>query len=237
MELKIKGNVGYTSTLLIEYIDLAMNSGEIILLMGNNGMGKTTLIHSLLNQTSLLSGEITIDNEPIHQLSNQEIAKKIAVVFSSKNIPYHYTTRDLISLGRFIHYPYYFELKKEDEELVNQVIKQLGLGNFEQTQLENLSDGNLQKAFIGRALVQESPIIILDEPSAHLDETNKIMLYRLLRKLAKEENKLILFSSHDWRLAKEFSDKIAYIRDKKLQFDIVEKIISSNEELYLPIQL
>lgn len=237
MELKIENaDIGYGKLTLIENVNMTLKKGEMILLMGNNGMGKTTLIKSILNQIPLLTGKILVDNQEHHQLKNQEIAKKIAVVFSSKNIPHHYTTKDLVSLGRFIHYPYYFELNQRDKALVHQIISALGLSEFEYISLQNLSDGNLQKAFIARALVQESPMIILDEPTAHLDESNKIMLYTLLRKLAKENGKTILFSSHDWRLAKMFSDKIAYIKNKKMQFGEIKKIISENKELNTPIQ-
>ncbi|PIE50104.1 MAG: ABC transporter [Flavobacteriales bacterium] len=237
MELIIQNaHIGYPNTPLVKEINLKMTKGEVVLLMGNNGMGKTTFIKSILNQIPLLSGDILINHQSIKNIAPQEIAKKIAVVFSTKNKPYHYTTRDLIALGRWTHYPFYFDLNAKDKTLIDKVIEDLGLKKYENTRLENLSDGNLQKAFIARALVQESPMIILDEPTAHLDESNKIMLYQLLRSLAKENNKMILFSSHDWRLAKEFSDKIAYIKNQKMQFGQVESIMNNNNELCQPIQ-
>ncbi|REC56456.1 ABC transporter ATP-binding protein, partial [Chryseobacterium piscium] len=138
---------------------------------------------------------------------------------------------DLISLGKYIYYPFYFELKKEDREEVSNIILELDLEQYKNTPLKNLSDGNLQKAFIGRALTQNSPIIILDEPTTHLDEKNKIIILKTLRKLAKEQNKLILFSSHDWRLAKEFADKIWYVKNKALFSGIVEDILLKHDEL------
>ena len=100
--------------------------------------------------------------------------------------------------------------------------------------LNQLSDGNLQKAFIGRALAQNSPMIILDEPTTHLDEENKIIILKLLRNLAKNQNKLILFSSHDWRLAKEFADKIWLITNEKLEAGITEEILLKHDELLNP---
>ena len=188
MHLEVnKANIGYNKTLILN-ANTSLNLGEVCLLIGNNGVGKTTLIKSILHQTPLLSGEISINNKNIKNLSVKEIAENIAVVFSKSIIPQNYTVEDLISLGKYIHYPFYFELKKEDRKEVSDIIKELDLDQYKHTLLRNLSDGNLQKAFIGRALTQNSPIIILDEPTTHLDEKNKIIILKTLRKLAKEQN-------------------------------------------------
>lgn len=234
MHLHIKqADIGYDKT-LISNADASLNLGEVCLLIGNNGVGKTTLIKSVLHQVPLLNGEISINNKNIKHLSVKEIAEHIAVVFSKSVIPQNHTVEDLISLGKYIYYPYYFELKKEDKKEVSEIIKELDLDQYKHTFLRNLSDGNLQKAFIGRALTQNSPIIILDEPTTHLDEKNKITILKTLRKLAKEQNKLILFSSHDWRLAKEFADKIWYVKDKTLYSGMVEDVLLQHEELINP---
>ncbi|MFL9832717.1 ABC transporter ATP-binding protein [Chryseobacterium terrae] len=231
MHLQInQANIGYDKT-LISNANTSLNLGDVCLLIGNNGVGKTTLIKSILHQNSLLSGEILINNKNIKHLSVKEIAENIAIVFSKAVIPQNYTVEDLISLGKYIYYPFYFELKKEDREEVSHIIEELDLVQYKNTLLKNLSDGNLQKAFIGRALTQNSPIIILDEPTTHLDEKNKIIILKTLRKLAKEQNKLILFSSHDWRLAKEFADKIWYVKDQQLFSGIVEDILLKHDEL------
>lgn len=231
MHLQInQANIGYNQ-ILISNADATLNLGDVCLLIGNNGVGKTTLIKSILHQIPLLSGEISINNKNIKNLSVKEIAENIAVVFSKSIIPQNYTVEDLISLGKYIYYPFYFELKKEDREEVSGIITELDLDQYKHTLLRNLSDGNLQKTFIGRALTQNSPIIILDEPTTHLDEKNKIIILKTLRKLAKEQNKLILFSSHDWRLAKEFADKIWYLKDNHLHTGIVEDVLLQHEEL------
>ncbi|KFF01206.1 ABC transporter [Chryseobacterium formosense] len=231
MHLQInQANIGYNKT-LISNANAHLNLGEVCLLIGNNGVGKTTLIKSILHQIPILSGEISINHKKVQHLSVKEIAAYIAVVFSKSIIPQNYTVEDLISLGKYIYYPFYFELKKEDREEVLHIIEELDLVQYKNTLLKNLSDGNLQKAFIGRALTQNSPIIILDEPTTHLDEKNKIIILKTLRKLAQEQNKLILFSSHDWRLAKEFADKLWYVKDNQLYSGIVEDILLQHEEL------
>lgn len=231
MHLQInQANIGYNTT-LISNTNANLNLGDVCLLIGNNGVGKTTLIKSILHQNPLLDGEISINNKNIKHLSVKEVAENIAVVFSKSIVPQNYTVEDLISLGKYIYYPFYFELKKEDRDEVSTIIDELDLNQYKHTLLKNLSDGNLQKAFIGRALTQNSPIIILDEPTTHLDEKNKIIILKTLRKLAKEQNKLILFSSHDWRLAKEFADKIWYVKDSHLYSGIVEDVLLQHEEL------
>lgn len=234
MHLQInQANIGYNKS-LISNINTNLNLGEVCLLIGNNGVGKTTLIKSILHQIPVLGGEIFINDKNVKNLSVKEIAENIAVVFSKSVIPQNYTVEDLISLGKYIYYPFYFELKKEDREEVSEIITALDLDQYKHTLLRNLSDGNLQKAFIGRALTQNSPIIILDEPTTHLDEKNKIIILKTLRKLAQEQNKLILFSSHDWRLAKEFADKIWYVKDSQLYSGMVEDVLLQHDELMNP---
>ena len=234
MFLELKNTkIGY-ETPLMKGVNTALDLGDICLLIGNNGVGKSTLIKSILNQVAVLEGEILLENQCIKTLSNKEIAEKIAIVFSKSTIPPNLTLIDLISLGKYIHYPYYFELNSEDKNEVDDIIKRLNLKQYRDFPLSQLSDGNLQKAFIGRALAQNSPFIILDEPTTHLDEENKIMILKLLRNLAKTQHKLILFSSHDWRLAKEFADKMWLINDGILDAGITEDILLKHDELLNP---
>lgn len=231
MFLEIKeASIGYQKTLISD-INTHLNLGDVCLLVGNNGVGKTTLIKSILHQIPTLSGTIFVDHKNIKELSAQQIAEKIAIVFSKSIVPQNYTVEDLISLGKYIYYPFYFELNPKDRNEVSKIIEDLNLQQYKTTLLKNLSDGNLQKAFIGRAIAQNSPIIILDEPTTHLDEENKIIILKTLRNLAKQHNKLILFSSHDWRLAKEFADKMWYVKNTKLQAGLVEDLLLKNEEL------
>lgn len=231
MFLELKNTtIGY-QTPLIKEVETSLDLGEICLLIGNNGVGKTTLIKTILNQIEILKGEVVLNRKNTKTLSSKEMAEQIAVVFSKSQIPSNYTVRDLISFGKYIHYPYYFELNESDKQEVEEIIESLNLSHYKDFQLTQLSDGNLQKAFIGRALAQNSPMIILDEPTTHLDEENKIIILKLLRDLAKNQNKLILFSSHDWRLAKEFADKIWLINNEKLSAGITEEILLKNDEL------
>lgn len=217
-------SIGYRFP-MVENIDASLKLGEVCLLMGRNGIGKTTLIRSIFGQVPLHFGDILIDGNSISNLSGREIAMRVAVVYSKSLVPEHYTVRELISLGKLMHYSYYFELTDEDKNEVDCLISILDLNRYEDTPLCRLSDGNLQKTFIGRALFQGSPMMVLDEPTTYLDEENKHEILKLLRDLAKKHHKLILFSCHDWRSAREISDKAWMIKDQKLYSGLTEDIL------------
>ena len=210
--------IGYRESLILS-IDAELSLGEVCLLVGNNGIGKTTLMRTILGQIPPMEG----------QVSPEQIPKWISMVFSKTQVPENYTVMDLVSLGKYIHYPYYFKLNSDDLQEVEEIIDSLNLTSYKDFPLKKLSDGNLQKAFIGRALAQNTPMIILDEPTTYLDEENKMMILNLLKKLAKEKNKAILFSSHDWRLAKDFSDKIWWLKDHRLKTGEIPKETTSAE--------
>ncbi|WP_018674518.1 ABC transporter ATP-binding protein [Riemerella columbina] len=229
--LKFKNlTIGYKSP-LIRNINIKTHLGEVVLMVGDNGIGKTTLIKSILKQISLLEGRIEINNTSIDKLDHQAIAQMVSVVLSKYQLPEHYTTKDLIALGKYIHYPYYFKLTQQDAQEINHIISQLGLSSYADKKLSQLSDGNLQKAFIGRAIAQNTPIIILDEPTTHLDEKNKIAILKLLRQLAKEQNKLIIFSSHNWRLAQQYADQLWWLHSGRLHHGLVEDMLLTHPEL------
>ena len=222
--------IGYDKP-LITNINTYLKQGDVCLIIGNNGIGKTTLIKTLLRQIPILSGEIFINNKNLKKSSLDDISKLISIVFSKAEIPNNYTTNDLISFGKFTHYNYYIKLSQKDNQEIENIIKKLNLENYKNHYLKTLSDGNFQKALIGRALAQNTPFIILDEPTNHLDEQNKISILKILRNMAKKMGKTILFSSHDWRLATKFSDKIWYIKDKPLFSGLTEDILNQHSEL------
>lgn len=229
LEIK-KAHIGYEKP-LINTINATLKLGDVALLIGNNGVGKTTLIKTLLKQLPLLSGQILINGDDINTYNSKSIAELISIVFSKSEIPSNYTVFDLISFGKYIHYPYYFKLNKKDIQEIEDIISRLQLEQYRDTLLIHLSDGNLQKVFIGRALAQNSPVIILDEPTTHLDEDNKLMILKLLRDLAKNDQKLVLFSSHDWRLAKEFSDQLWWVKNNLMISGLTEEVLLNNQDL------
>ncbi|MDO6437209.1 ABC transporter ATP-binding protein [Cyclobacterium sp. 1_MG-2023] len=182
--------------------------GELTCMMGPNGVGKSTLLKAILNQNPPIKGTILMGKKEIGLLDDQERAKTIAVVLTEKIRSGLMTVRELVALGRTPHTGWLGHLSKTDNEIVERVLKVTHLDLISGKKLAELSDGQRQKAMIARALAQDSGILILDEPTAHLDLTNRFEIMHLLKKLAKEAHKAILVVTHDLEVAMETADQL-----------------------------
>lgn len=221
--------IGYTSTLV--FTDFAeIIPGTITLLLGENGTGKTTTFRSLLGQIPLLGGEASILSRSLAKLTTKDISRAVAVAFSKTNAPPGLQTFDFVALGRFVHSPYFINLSRENKYLVEKTLERFDLQKFRNIPVQELSDGNLQKAQIAMTAAQQTPLLFLDEPTTHLDNRNKQLILQSLRDLADRENKGILISTHDWQHALPFADQVWLIKEGKLETgfpaDIIQKYSS-----------
>ena len=191
-----------------ESINISLQQGKLTCLMGANGIGKSTLIKTLTGVLTPLSGEVRIGSQNINSLNNLQKAQTISVVLTDRPATGYMNVRDLVSLGRFPYTNWQNSFSNDDIEIVERAIQAVGLTEQANTALSELSDGNFQKAIIGRALAQDTTILVLDEPTIHLDVNNKTVIIKLLRKLSREANKSILMSTHDLELAMSFADKL-----------------------------
>lgn len=192
--------IGYKQPLFkIEH--LLLETGKTIALMGKNGCGKTTLLQSLLGTVKPIVGEISINDVKLNQITDKERTKCISFVPSKFEGVQNLTVKQLVALGRTPFTNVLGKTSLKDEEKVETIIKTLELESIQDKSTHLISDGERQKAMIGKALAQETDIIILDEPTAFLDYSNRLKTIQLLSSLAKLENKLILFSSHNVDLA------------------------------------
>jgi len=205
-------SIGYSQNqktkTVAEKINISLQHGKLTCLMGPNGIGKSTLIKTLTGVLPPISGAVAIGAQNINTLNHLQKAQTIAVVLTEKPSAGYMNVRDLISLGRFPYTNWQNSFSDKDEEIVNNAIQAVGLSDQSNRPLGELSDGNFQKAIIGRALAQDTAVLILDEPTIHLDVNNKTIIIKLLRKLSKEANKAILLSTHDLELAMSFADKL-----------------------------
>jgi len=191
---------------LIEGINLELTSGNFVALVGQNGVGKSTLIRTLTGLHPALAGDIILDGKSISKYSQTEVAKKIAVVLTGKPESLNLSVLELIALGRHPHTGWLGVLKESDKEVIEAALSQMEINYIATKKLFELSDGQLQKVMIARALAQDTELIILDEPTSHLDLKNKIEVLELLRKIAKS-GKGVLISTHEIQLTASACDQ------------------------------
>ncbi len=189
-------------------LNLSAIPGELVALIGSNGIGKSTLLRSLCGFQEILSGKICFNNQPLNQYKNRDLAKIMSFVSTEVVRVQNLRVRDLLALGRFPYTNFIGTLTDEDLLMVDKAIDLVGLRGYEDRMLDELSDGERQRAMIARSLVQDTPVIILDEPTAFLDIRNKYEIIHLLHNFARNENKTIVFSTHDLNIATSEVDKI-----------------------------
>lgn len=208
--------VGYEESTVLEDISLTVYAGDMICLMGANGSGKSTLLRTICGLNKKKSGNVFIENKEIEMLQNSELSKLISIVLTERSNINGLSVEDIVRLGRFPYTNVWGKLQEHDRQIINQSIELLNLEDIRTSLAEELSDGQLQKVFIARALVQDTPIIILDEPTSYLDVSSKLELMSVLERISTEKNKALIFSSHDWDLVLEMCSKVWLIENKSL---------------------
>jgi iron complex transport system ATP-binding protein len=198
---------------VLKEINLSFSSGDFIGIVGLNGVGKSTLLKSLSGLLPLLNGEIHIDERSVTDYLLNDLAKKIAIVLTEKIGGFNLTSYDVVAAGQMPYTNSFNRLENENLAIIDAAIKTCGITDHQHKLLNELSDGLFQKTIIAKALAQQTPIMLLDEPSAFLDYASKHDLFLLLKKLAHEQNKCILVSSHDLDLLLKYCSKLLVISD------------------------
>lgn len=201
-------SVGYGNTIVQGDLNLAASEATMISLIGTNGTGKSTLLRSIALLQPVSSGIVMVDGKDISQIHPAERAKKISVVLTDVINTQHLSVFDLVAMGRMPYTSWSGRLSAEDRKIVEQSIKQVNLSFKSAKMVNELSDGERQRASIARALAQDTPLILLDEPTSHLDLPNRVEIMLLLRRLAEEQGKTIIISTHELNLAFQMSHQI-----------------------------
>ncbi len=200
------------------HLDFQLPAGKLTCLLGANGAGKSTLLRTLSASQPPLSGELLLMSKPIETYSERERSRTIGVVLTDKTQAGGLTVYELVALGRQPHTGFFGRLHKHDRAIIRQALEAVGIAHKAQSHTAELSDGERQKVMIAKALVQECPLILLDEPTAFLDVVSRIEIMNLLRRLAAEENKAILLSTHDIEQALVTADSLWLLsREKGLE--------------------
>lgn len=197
-----------------DHINADINRGELTCLLGANGIGKSTLLRTLSAFQPKLSGEIRIQGKEIEKYTDKQLSRVIGVVLTDRLDIRNMTSEELIGLGRSPYTGFWGGLSKEDKKIVADAIALIRIENLAHRMVQTLSDGERQKVMIAKALVQETPIVFLDEPTAFLDFPSKVEIMQLLHHLSRETGKTIFLSTHDLELALQIADKL-WIMDKE----------------------
>ena len=205
--------VGYGEKAVLSDINQTLQAGQMVCLLGANGAGKSTILRTLAGFLPPLSGKVLVDGRDLNSLSVSERSKAVSVVLTERvEVPYM-KVADLVGMGRSPYTGFFGTLTKEDKAIVGEAIEMVGIGNLAERTIDTLSDGERQKAFLAKALAQQTPIILLDEPTAFLDFHAKVSTLRLMLKLAHETNKTIFLSTHDVEMAIQLSDELWIVQD------------------------
>ena len=186
----------------------AIRSGELTCLLGANGVGKSTLLRTLAAFQPKLEGEVLIEGREIASFSDKELSRLIGVVLTEKPDVRNMSVRELVALGRSPYTGFWGTLHEDDCQVVDEAIRAVGIEPLRARMIHTLSDGERQKVMIAKALAQQTPVIFLDEPTAFLDFPSKVEMMQLLRRLAREQQKTIFLSTHDFELALQVADTL-----------------------------
>lgn len=220
--------VGYRGHRVVEDISLSLPCGRLVCLLGPNGAGKSTLLRTLCGFQPPIAGTVTISGSDLTAMSAAEVARLVSVVLTDRPLTPSLTAAEMVGMGRAPYTGFWGRLSDDDRRLVSEAMQTVGIDSLATRRMGQLSDGERQKVMIAKALAQHTPVIVLDEPTAFLDYPSKVAVMKTLARLAHDEGKTILMSTHDLELAAQLGDELMEIVNKhirKITADEVSRII------------
>lgn len=213
---------------IASHINLHIEAGKFVALLGKNGIGKSTLLRTISGVQEALSGSTLLKTKELSKFSNVELAKTLSVVLTERLPESQLTVYQLIALGRQPYTNWIDTLSDRDVEKIDWAIEMTEIGHLKDRPFYELSDGQLQRVLITRALAQDTDLIILDEPTAHLDIHHTIKIFTLLQKLVETTDKTIIISTHEVNLAIQFANSFILLDEGKCHHGTLEKLIEEN---------
>jgi len=210
-------------------LNIELEKGKLICLLGKNGIGKSTLLRTLTKVQPALSGEVYINDKNIKSLNNLDLSKSLSLVLTERLPESNLSVFEIVALGRQPYTNWVGRLTEKDLKFINEALEKTNIEHLANSRYYELSDGQLQKVLIARTLAQNTDIIILDEPTAHLDIHHTIETFTLLKKLAKDFNKTIIVSTHEINLALQLADQLWLMTPSNFVAGNTETLINDNQ--------
>lgn len=215
--LALRGvRAGYGDRTVLHDLDLSVVPHGVTSVIGPNGCGKSTMVRTMGRLLKPTAGEVLVDGRPIRELSTREVARRIAVLPQSPLAPEGLTVADLAARGRQPHQPWYRQWSPGDERIVADALRLTQLTDLAERPLEELSGGQRQRAWLAMVLVQQTPVILLDEPTTHLDLAHAVEVLELVHELSAAEGKTVLVVLHDLGLAARYSDRLVVMKQGRI---------------------
>lgn len=239
--LKLEQNILKTNNLSIGYISkkhqqiiasnitIDLKKGTLVCLLGKNGIGKSTLLRTISKVQPALSGSVEIDGKNLAQISTEALSKKIGLVLTERIPQSNLTVYELIALGRQPYTNWIGTLTEDDKTQIQKAISNTNIDELANKRCDELSDGQLQKVMIARVLAQNTDIIILDEPTAHLDIHHKIEVFNLLKTLVSQHQKTVIISTHEVQLAIQIANELWLMNEQNFTSGTTENLIAENQ--------
>jgi len=205
----------YIDELILSNISFSIKKGDILAILGENGSGKSTLLKLILSFFKPLDGEVLIDNKNVHLYNKKSLAKKIAYVPQSSNLPFSYTVLEVVLMSRISYQSIFSTYSSKDKDIAIEALRHLEIEFLKDRFFCDLSGGQKQLVLIARALAQKAEILIMDEPSSSLDYSNELMLLSQIKKLSKK-GFTIIQTTHNPNHAFLISSKTLLLKDKKV---------------------
>lgn len=214
---------------LLRKVNLHVNRGECIVVLGENGAGKSTLLKSLAGLIKPNSGEVLLQGKSIQKWGSKELAKRIAFVNTNVQFSELLKVQEFVAFGRYPFTNWLGKLDEQSVQLLESVMQKCGLNKLKDQRVSEISDGELQKVMVARALVQQTELLLLDEPTTHLDIKNSLAILKILKEESIQKNNTILFSTHQVESALHIADKIWLCYEKTVISVSPEEFIQSGD--------
>lgn len=210
---------GYGEKIIIPKMNLSIPQGKITMIIGSNGCGKSTLLKSIARIIKPVSGEIELDGKLLYKMAPKEIAKRMAVLSQNPIIPSKITVKELVAFGRYPYQKAFRTMTKEDHDIVAWAMKETGVYEYRDRDVEQLSGGQRQRVWIAMTIAQKTDILVLDEPTTYLDMAHQLEVLTLLKELNVKNKTTIVIVIHELNLAAKFADNLIGMKNGNMIFE------------------